>query len=445
MITTKEAATRLGVSQRRVQELIRTGALKAQKISHFWLVNEESIEERLQEANKKGGRPPLGEAKGETSFLFMNRTHEVAQIVYNSSKKQFTHISEFDKQYAPLGLADSRGTITLQTFNHWWRGRGIPETREGLATLLDEAGVSLPEELIQRNLGLSLSDQYWINPIRSPLRWNDINFFNNDFDKVSIATADFATEGKEVAAKPDNTSDGNLQKTWVCRNGKRFLLKRGTQYGQEPYNEAVATALHRRLLEPGMFVPYSLEGEGPLAYSCCQNFLTDEEEFVPAVYVERHLEKQSHESEYEHYLSCCKALGAKDAQAFLDRMIVCDDVIANHDRHHRNFGIIRNVETLECRSAPIFDSGSSLWCNATTSQLAAGEHGFKSKQFYTSPAKQMLLVDDLNWFDISALDGFIDEAALILAKNEALASRTSHIVSALKWRLERMAAIIEWD
>ncbi len=62
--------------------------------------------------------------------------------------------------------------------------------------------------------------------------------------KVSISTASFAVDGKKAAANPDNTSDGNLRKTWVCRTDKRYLLKSGTQYGQEPYNEAIATVLH---------------------------------------------------------------------------------------------------------------------------------------------------------------------------------------------------------
>lgn len=445
MISTEEAAARLGIGKRRVQELIKRGALQAEKVSGVWLVDESSVDLRLRSVSKKGGRPSFGKGRNETAFLLMNRTHEVAKVVYDASKKEFVHVSEFDKRYAPLGLAPLGDSISLLSFNLWWRGRGIPETREGLASLLEEAGVGLPEELLQRNLGLSLSDQYWICPISSGLRWADINFFNNDFDKVSLSTSPFVADGVEAMAKPDNTSDGNLQKTWVCRNGARFLLKSGTGYGQEPYNEAIASSLHRRLLKSGEFVPYTLEGEGPLARSCCPNFLTDEEEFVPAIYVERCKEKLSNENEYEHYLSCCDELGAKDAKQLLDRMIVCDDMIANHDRHHRNFGLIRNVETLECRHAPIFDSGSSLWCDIETSQLAAGEHSFISKQFYSSPAKQMLLVEDMSWFNAGALEGFIEEAAGILSKNEALTSRVPYIVSALKWRVERMIAIAEWS
>lgn len=445
MISTEEAARRLDVSQRRVQELVRTGALKAQKVSRVWLVDEESVALRLRTASKRGGRPAKGHGKGEHSFTLMNRTHEVVAVVYSESRKEFVSVSsDCDARYAPLGILSQRGTLPLAPLNRWWRGRGIPQTRNKLASLLEDAGVELPEELIQRNLGLSLSDQYWIRPADSSLKWEDINFFNNDFDQVSLATSAFAVDGKKAAAKPDNTSDGNLEKKWVCRNGTRFLLKGGTQLGQEPYNEAVATALHRRLLDTGDYVAYSLEGEGPLAMSCCPNFLTDEEEFVPALYVERCLEQGANESGYDHFLACCAHLGVKGEKQALDRMIVCDDVIANHDRHRRNFGIVRNVETLECRPAPLFDSGSSLWCDTATADLAAGEHSFASKQFHASPAKQMLLVDDLTWFDAKSLGGFVEEAESILSRNEALASRLPYLISALTWRLNRMISIAEW-
>ena len=102
--------------------------------------------------------------------------------------------------------------MSLDSFRIWWRGRGIPLARIGLASLLAEAAVDVPDELVQRNLGLSLSDQYWIRPQDSGLTWEDINFFNNAFDDVSLSIAPFAPEGKAAAAKPDNTSDGNLQK-----------------------------------------------------------------------------------------------------------------------------------------------------------------------------------------------------------------------------------------
>ena len=172
----------------------------------------------------------------------------------------------------------------------------------------------------------------------------------------------------------------------------------------------VVPTLHKRLIRETEYVPYSLEGTGSSALCCCDDFLSDEEEFVPAVYVGKAIESSSTETDYEHYLRCCESLGVSGAKDALDRMIVYDDIIANHDCHWRNFGIVRNVNSLECCPAPLFDSGSSLWCNRSLEELAAGEHSFVSAQFYASPAKQMFLVDGMSWFDGDKLNGFVDEA-----------------------------------
>ena len=150
-------------------------------------------------------------------------------------------------------------------------------------------------------------------------------------------------------------------------------------------------------------------------------------------------------TDYERYVANCEELGVTGVKDALDRMIVCDDIIANYDRHWRNFGLVRNVNSLVCRPAPIFDSGSSLWCNISLEELRAGEHSFTSAQFHSSPAKQMLLVEDMGWFDGDKLEGFVDEAIEILSRNDALTARLPYLKKALTWRLERMIDIAEWS
>lgn len=446
MLTTREAAELLNITPRRVQELIKCGTLTARKASGVWLIDKDSVNERLRSANKTGGRPRRGSGKNEISFTLMNRTHEVTQLVYSKSRKDFTHIgADIDTAHAPIGVFGRNNLASLDSFRMWWKGRGIPLARIGLTALLAEAAVDVPEELVQRNLGLSLSDQYWILPQGSGLKWEDINFFNNSFEDVSLTIAPFAPEGKAAAAKPDNTSDGNLQKYWTCEGARRVLHKAGAHLNQEPYNEVVATALHRRILAADDFVPYSLEGTGTSALSVCDVFLTDEEEYVPAFYVNERARANERLTDYEQYIASCEELGVANIQDALDRMIACDDIIANYDRHWRNFGLVRNVNTLACRPAPIFDSGSSLWCNVSLEALKAGEHSFASAQFHSSPAKQMLLVEDMSWFDEDKLEGFVDEAIEILSGNEALASRLPFIKEALAWRVRRMVDIAEWS
>lgn len=445
MISAGEAAKRLGVSARRVTELARTGALDAQKVSGVWLVSEDSVSRRISTVSKKGGRPVSGKARGEVRLTLMNRTREVAEVVYDTREKRFSKVKELlDLKRGPIGVAADKA-LPLPALNEWWRGRGIPDTRANIDRLLREAGCAVPEELLERNLGLSLSDQYWVRPHGSGLLWEDINFFNNGFEPVAALLQSAALTKGSGAPHPDNTSDGNLAKTWEMRGGRRVLVKGGGNLCQEPLNEVVATALHGRLLDEGEFVRYEAEETADGFASVCENFLADDEEYVPAVYVERLLDEALFSDGYRQYVACAESLGAEHVQDSLARMIVCDDLIANSDRHHRNFGLVRNVETLECRCAPIFDSGTSLWCDVPLARLRDGEHSFESKQFYTSPARQLLLVEDMSWVNIDALKGFAEEAAGILSRNADLGNRLPYIRAALEWRVARIVDIVEWS
>ena len=98
-------------------------------------------------------------------------------------------------------------------------------------------------------------------------------------------------------------------------------------------------------------------------------------------------------------------------------MILCDVVLANSDRHWRNFGAIRNIETLELRMAPIFDTGNCLWFSRSEREVRAGEWAFRAVPFGPDPTVALACIDDLSWFDPSALDGFVDEACDILSQS----------------------------
>lgn len=48
---------------------------------------------------------------------------------------------------------------------------------------METMGIRPTIELLNRSLGLSLSDQYWGKPHGSDLHWEDVNFFDNPFDE----------------------------------------------------------------------------------------------------------------------------------------------------------------------------------------------------------------------------------------------------------------------
>ena len=59
MLTTKEAAELLDITPRRVQELIKNGALEARKASGVWLIDKDSVNARLRSVPKTGGTSPV--------------------------------------------------------------------------------------------------------------------------------------------------------------------------------------------------------------------------------------------------------------------------------------------------------------------------------------------------------------------------------------------------
>ena len=64
----------------------------------------------------------------------------------------------------------------------WFKGRGIPSWRDGLDDFLENLGIENKDFLLNRAYGLSLSDQYWMNPVERLMDWKDINFFDHDFN-----------------------------------------------------------------------------------------------------------------------------------------------------------------------------------------------------------------------------------------------------------------------
>ena len=441
-LTVDEAAECLGVGRARIYQLIRCGEISAEKVANIWLIDDQSVAARRVAAPKVGR--PIKSKSAKTAiktYTLMNRTHEVLTFYYDDTIQTFSDAGEIvDAQRAPFGLVSPRGrNVSAKALEYWWKHRSIPRTRKGLESKLAQLGLEAAAQIPFKSLGLSLSDQYWVRPQDCAVEWSDVNYFENDFSELPAQGDWLADVGLD---SPDNTSEGELPKKWICSEGKRLLLKGGTVLGQESYNEVVATKLFERLLGQDEFIPYRLtKGEGDPACQC-ECFISSDEEYVPASYVRQVMRQPNHRNDFQHYIDCCSALGASDVELALSKMIVCDDLLGNTDRHWRNFGIVRNVETLECRIAPLFDTGTSLWCKATLGSLQARDFSFATKPFYADANRQLRLVNDYSWFDPDALDGFTDEVAGVLGENSALADRVDYVCCAVQERIDRIMRML---
>lgn len=347
-------------------------------------------------------------------------------------------------EHLPLGTVSKHGDVDRAALNAWWIDRSIPASRSGIRRALETLELANTKMLLTRCFGLSLSDQYWVKPQGSDLQWEHINFFTNPFSEdIGNVLLGKVADGADLDFhSPDNTSDGFLKKRWKIIDGKRCLLKAGSNpFMQQPFNEVIATIVAQRLGIP--HVPYSLLWDDGTPYSVCEDFITPDTELVSAWRVMQSQKKSNSTSIYRHYLNCCEALGIPGMEHAIDQMIVLDYLIANEDRHQSNFGLIRNTNTLEwIGAAPIFDSGSSLGYDKLSSQILS-PHGIECKPFKKTHEEQLKLVTSFDWLDFERLTGIEDDIRQVLeqAGDYMDEARKDAIASAFLSRIDNLIAL----
>ena len=365
----------------------------------------------------------------ELTVTLANQETPVLRARYDTDLHAFTRIVELvAPEYAPPALFDGTGAITRRTLNAWWRGRAIPASRDQMGEIserIHRLDVDGCLDLLERSFGLSLSDRYWVGDERLGLSWEDINFFDNDFsDDLGLITFDGSSPENPDLYSPDSSLGGDLRKKWIIRNGERLLVKSGAGIlAQEPYNELVATRLFSRMLPASCYVPYELEGDTRNPRCVCPNMLGPDEELVTAWDLICNRKRPNGTNDWQFLVQTFENLGVADAEARLTEMFVLDLVIANRDRHYRNFGLIRDVRTLAYkRCAPIFDTGNSLWAWARELEVPK-DFEYRAKPFGDEGypfERQLRLFTRLDWFDAGKLSGFPEEVAQVLGQNKML-------------------------
>lgn len=440
-ISMGDAARALGLTKARISQLIAAGELEGVLKDGRHMVYADSIERHQIE------RKAISRAKKPDEYTLMSADYEVARVTYSAARRYPLSASEvLDPARMPFGTVTWNDTVRPRALNDWWEHRSVPNTRTGIAAKLSELGVADTSSLPIRNLGLSLSDCYWLRPKNAPdLDWSAINYFDNDFEGAHTDSWD-EWLGAVGLDSPDNTSEGELPKRWGTLGGERVLIKGCGIDDQRPFNEAVATALHRRLLKKGDYVPYEVVNVQGQPACLCPDFLGRREEYIPAVYMKEQLGRTRGASLYDRFARCAGNWTGDEklVRTALSKMIVCDAIIANTDRHWRNFGFVRSIDNLYMAPAPLFDSGNCLWYATSTQYLKRGDWSFYSRPFDGNPDSQLALADRLDWFDPAMLDGFVDEAIEILGHSEHATrdGRLDYLAKALAQRVSNVAIAV---
>lgn len=150
------------------------------------------------------------------------------------------------------------------------------------------------------------------------------------------------------------------------------------------------------------------------------------------------------ETPYDTVVRACGNVGIPQEQAeeCLAKMILCDGILANTDRHLRNFGLIRNIDDLAWRFAPLFDTESSLWYDKDEGAVARGDYQFSSRPFNDRPNRQLMYALATDWLDMAALDGFPEAACAILAEGDLSRRRLDYLREGIQQRIDAVRSMV---
>ena len=388
--------------------------------------------------------------------ILMNKNISIMLVEYNTTLNGIENIYDiYNIDYAPLSISNANKTLganLLKQINDWFKGRGIPSWRKDLEKLLEKLNVSSPEELLNKYYALSLSDQYWLKEENSNVKWQDINFFTNDFEYEAYLEASLDSSSnlttstdKAILRSPNNTTDGMLQKGWIIENGKRILVKGTyTSSREEPFNEWLASQISKRL---GFnYCNYFVEWtDKTKLISKCENFVSEDVEIISAYDVFKSEKKPNNINDYEFYIQTLEKHNVPNARKNVEDMFILDYLMLNTDRHLKNFGVIRNVNTLEwVRTTPIFDTGQSMECDKYLDEI---NFSYGTGKFFTNTNKNYedilkVIGKDIVNIDIKRLDGLCDEYHSLLEKYkdklDMSDKRIEKLVNGLQERIRRL-------
>ncbi|QFJ56032.1 hypothetical protein [Pseudobutyrivibrio xylanivorans] len=293
-------------------------------------------------------------------YTLMRKNEEIMMLqigddgnIVKLGKKSNTAISPLQNRTSPRGIIE------------WWRDRAIPIKQGKIEKMLRENGIETNGLYLTHNLGLSLTDYYWIRPIGSELTWEDVNLFDNDF-KENLLLGKINYNDNEVEEyQPNSSLQGNLEKTWIIDNGIRKLVKGNHDiYSSESINEVI---IGDAIVAQGRdAVTYSLlhiDGKN-YDYGCISSLFTSQQKELVSAYAVMTSElKPNNISGYEHFINVCdkNGLDRNIVREYLEFEILIDFIFSNRDRHLTNISILRDADTLKFISmAPIYDSGKSM-------------------------------------------------------------------------------------
>ena len=147
------------------------------------------------------------------------------------------------------------GGADLDKMKIWWKQRAVPESRKMMDEVIKNSGCASTSEYLAKNLGVSMTDSYWVCPVDMTLTWEKVRLRNQlGINEGLLPYHD------EISYDPNASLGGQMEKYWDLNGDVPKLVKTSLTYkGIQSINEAFATFIHERQGSMIPFVRYRVE------------------------------------------------------------------------------------------------------------------------------------------------------------------------------------------
>ena len=359
-------------------------------------------------------------------YILMHKNDKCGTILFDENIGRITEYHD-DRN----GLSPYLGNCDIKKIQKWWEMRAVPASRATMQQVINNANCLNTEVYLAKNLGLSMTDTYWIKPSGIDLSFNNVKFANlaaYSHGKIPYHNA--------TSYDPNASLGGQMEKYWDLMHKPPILVKESYKYyGQQSINEVFASIVHSRQPSNVEFVRYTAEMTEDRGVQCkCPAFTSENIELLSAYEMVESRKIQNSQALYDEYINICVENGIdyNQIQEFMDYQTMTDFLITNTDEHLLNFGVLRDPNTMKLIGpAPIFDSGNSMFYSdgRKTPYTRAGILDIPITSFYKREEKLLGKVKNKTAVDLNSIPsagevkelyanaGIPEEKADVISKN----------------------------
>lgn len=359
-------------------------------------------------------------------YILMHKNDKCGTILFDENIGRITEYHD-DRN----GLSPYLGNCDIKKIQKWWEMRAVPASRATMQQVINNANCLNTEVYLVKNLGLSMTDTYWIKPSGIDLSFDNVKFANlaaYSHGKIPYHNA--------TSYDPNASLGGQMEKYWDLMHKTPILVKESYKYyGQQSINEVFASIVHSRQPSNVEFVRYTAEMTEDRGVQCkCPAFTSENIELLSAYEMVESRKIQNSQALYDEYINICVENGIdyNQIQEFMDYQTMTDFLITNTDEHLLNFGVLRDPNTMKLIGpAPIFDSGNSMFYSdgRKTPYTRAGILDIPITSFYKREEKLLGKVKNKTAVDLNSIPsagevkelyanaGIPEEKADVISKN----------------------------